>query len=105
MNEETAGRLASGISKEVTLSPLFIGLVSKAMLFIFIRCFAVTFSETMDPPHVPGPNVNEGASAVVYPTAPTEATVLTRILNAGFSSANFILMGWSLEWITMLCPM
>ena len=45
----------------------------------------MTFSEIIEPPQVPGPKVNEGESAVVFPTAPIDATVLTRILKAGFS--------------------
>ncbi len=84
--------------------PGFIGAVSKARVLMFIRCLAETFSEIIDPPHVPTPSVIEGVSAVVNPTAPKELGVLTTILNAGFSNANFIITSLSFEWITIVCP-
>src|SRR3972149_1452134 len=43
----------------------WIGLVSDAHFLMLIRCFAVTFSETIEPPNVPGPSVMEGASSLV----------------------------------------
>ena len=92
-DEESECLLDSGISNELIHSPLLIGFDSKARCLKFIKCLAVTFSEIIDPPHVPQPNVNEGLKAVVTPTAPTEEGVFTRILNAGFSNANFIIIG------------
>src|SRR5690606_28171076 len=84
---------SAGILNDVIASPLLTGFVSNASDFIFIKCSAETLSDIIEPPQVPGPSVIEGLSEVVYPTAPIDATVLTSILNAGFSSANFIIIG------------
>jgi len=48
-----------------------------ATVFIFNKCFIPTFSETEFPPHVPHPNVSDGANLKLYksPIPPCDAGV------------------------------
>ena len=88
------GRPASSLS----------GAVSNATRLRLTRCIGVTLSLVIDPPSVPGPSVIAGNSAVVMPTEPSAATVLTTIRMDGFLSANCSITRSAVAWSASVWP-